>query len=214
MKIRSTENLIDFLDSEIAWRKRELTTIKNNVEKSRQTLELTAIRSGIVLLYAHWEGFLKIASEAYLDFVIRKGLKYNQLKSNFVAISIKQKLRDFEQTNKVTIQTQIIDFILNNHDEKAIINKENVIKTGSNLKSSNMREMMTAIGLDFTKYDTKSNLIDEQLLNYRNTIAHGQYLEIDANGYIMLHDEIRLMIESYKEDIENAAINSHFSKTS
>jgi hypothetical protein len=212
MKIRTKEQLTDYLDGEIAWRKKELTTLRSNVEKSSPKLEGTAIRSGLVLLYAHWEGFIKSSAEAYLDYVISKRLKYKNLAVNFMAISIKQKIKDFEQTDKATVHNQILNFIYNCDDQDALINKDNVIKTQSNLNSIILREMMTAIGLDFSPYETKSKLIDEQLLNYRNNIAHGQYLAVDNQEYLILHDEVRKMIDRFKTDIENAAILENFER--
>lgn len=212
MKIRTQENLTDFLNDEIAWRKKELSTIKTNVLKSNQKLEATAIRSGIVLLYAHWEGFIKCASEAYLEYVISRRLNYGDLTNNFIAISAKQKIKEFEDSNKATIHTQFIEFILNNHDERVQINKDNVIKTKSNLNSIILKEIISSIGLDFSPYETKSKMIDEQLLNYRNNVAHGQILQVDAKEYIFLHDEIRKMIDAYKTDIENAVVQSIFLK--
>ncbi|CAH0998047.1 hypothetical protein EMA8858_04182 [Emticicia aquatica] len=212
MKIRTQENLTDFLNDEIAWRKKELSTIKTNVLKSNQKLEATAIRSGIVLLYAHWEGFIKCASEAYLEYVISRRLNYGDLTNNFIAISAKQKIKEFEDSNKATIHTQFIEFILNNHDERIQINKDNVIKTKSNLNSIILKEIISSIGLDFSPYETKSKMIDEQLLNYRNNVAHGQILQVDAKEYIFLHDEIRKMIDAYKTDIENAVVQSIFLK--
>lgn len=214
MKIRTKEQLTDYLNDQIAWRKKELFTLRANVEKSSPKLEATAIRSGLVLLYAHWEGFIKCAAEVYLEYVISQKLNYGELKINFIAISAKQKLKEFEQTNKATVHNQIVEFILNNSADKAQINKDNVIKTQSNLNSIILKEIMTAIGLDFSPYETKSNLIDEQLLNYRNNVAHGQFLEVDVKEYILLHEEVRNMIDRFKTDVENAAIQSSFMRRS
>ena len=67
MKLRTVENLIDFLNEDIAWRKKELSSLKNNILQANVKLRLTAIRAGVVLLYAHWEGFIKRSAEAYLN---------------------------------------------------------------------------------------------------------------------------------------------------
>lgn len=196
----------------MAWRKKELTTIKTNVEKSNSKLESTAIRSAIVLLYAHWEGFIKIASEAYLEYVISKKLKYKDLSINFVALSVRQKLANFELSSKSTVHEQVVQFLYSCDNETATIVKEHVIKTKSNLNSIILKEMMATIGLDYSHYSTKANLIDEQLLNYRNNVAHGQFMFIDSKEYLDLHDEIRKMMENYKTDIENSALLELFER--
>ncbi len=214
MKIKSKEQLFDFLDKELSWRKKELFTLKSNVEKSNPKLEATALRSGIVLLYAHWEGFLKIAAESYLEYVISKKLKYKDLSNNFIAICAKQKIKEFEQTNKSTIYNQLIEFLFEHQEDRAVLSKESVIKTQSNLNSIILKEMMTSIGLDFTEYATKANLIDEQLLKYRNNIAHGKHLILDSKDYLLLHDEVRKMLEKFKTDVENAVLLSLYVKNS
>ncbi len=213
MKIKSKEQLFDFLDKELSWRKKELFTLKSNVEKSNPKLEATALRSGIVLLYAHWEGFLKIAAESYLEYVISKKLKYKDLSTSFIAICAKQRIKEFEQTNKSTIHNQLIEFLFEHQEDKAVLSKDNVIKTQSNLNSIILKEMMTSIGLDFTGYETKSNLIDEQLLKYRNNIAHGKYLILDSKDYLFLHEEVRKMLEKFKTDVENAVLLSLYKRT-
>lgn len=212
MKLRTLEDLIDCLDKEISWRKKELFTLKDGVVKSNSKLQPTAIRSGLVLLYAHWEGFFKKAAEAYLSFVNYQRLRLKDLSLNFVAICAKQKMNEFELTNKATIHNQVIDYLYNSQHEKATIKQDNVIKTDSNLNSIILKEMMAAIGIDFTPYETKANLIDEQLLKYRNNIAHGQYLEIGPKDYLILHEEIRKMIENFKTDIENAAVTQNYKR--
>jgi len=212
MKIRTREQLGDFLNNELSWRKKELFTLMSNVKKSSAKLQDTALRSAMVLLYAHWEGFMKRAAEAYLEYVINKKLKYKQLSICFLAISTKQKIKEFEQTNKSTIQNQFIEFLFHNQEDKAVINKENVIKTQSNLNSEILKEMMTSIGIDYTEYATKSNLIDEQLLKHRNDVAHGQRMEFDLRDYLILHEEVRKMLEKFKTDIENAALLAHYLK--
>jgi len=210
MKIRTREQLGDFLNNELSWRKKELFTLMSNVKKSSPKLQDTALRSAMVLLYAHWEGFMKRATGAYLEYVINKKLKYKQLSICFLAISTKQKIKEFEQTNKSTIQNQFIEFLFDNQEDKAVINKENVIKTQSNLNSEILKEMMTSIGIDYTEYATKSNLIDEQLLKHRNDVAHGQRMEFDLRDYLILHEEVRKMLEKFKTDIENAALLAHY----
>ena len=53
MKIRTVNELQDCIDSEMAWRKHELSAIRENVENARKFSKDTAVRAGIALLYAH-----------------------------------------------------------------------------------------------------------------------------------------------------------------
>lgn len=206
MKLRTIENLVDFLDEEMAWRKKELSSLKDDVEKTNIKLRATAIRSGIVMLYAHWEGFIKKSAEGYLNFIFYQRHSIKDLAINFVALCLRQKINEFQQSNKSYLHNQLIEYLFYNQHERAIFNYSNTIITGANLNSNRLFELMAALGMDFTPYETKANLIDEQLLKYRNEIAHGKYLGINDRDYLTLHNEVTKMIEYFKTDIVNAVI--------
>lgn len=212
MKIRTKESLSDFLDSDLAWRKKELTNLRNNIRTSKDKSLPTSLRAGTVLLYAHWEGFVKNAAETYLVYVKSHKLKINELDKCFLALAIKQKINEFDSTSKSTKHIQFIDYVLSPLDERAKINEENVIKTNSNLNFSTLKELLTTIGIDCTPYELKENLIDEKLLNYRNTIAHGQHLLVDKDEYDILHSEVLNMIIEIKNQIQNAVTLEKFKK--
>lgn len=205
MKIKTREQLVDLLDAELGWRKKELTFIKSNAVSNSANYK-TYLRSGILLLYAHWEGFIKNSCEFYLSYVKYQKLEYIELKENFIALGLKYNLSEFEQTNKSTIHCKIVEFLLNQLNERANIPNENIIKTGSNLNSTILREILTSIGIDFSDYELKSNLIDSILLKNRNSIAHGQYVELDDIEFTNLHSEILWIMDDIKTKLTNAAI--------
>lgn len=180
MKIRTIEQLSDILAEDLAWRKKELSEVKSLIELkdiSEQKYKLF-LRSGICILYAHWEGFVKLASNSYLEFVRMQKLSYDQLASNFVALAMKEKLKETKDTNKPSLYIPICDFFLFELNQKSNLPKE-AISTASNLSSEILKEIMSILGLNFADYSTKSKLIDEKLLKSRNEIAHGSYLLID-----------------------------------
>jgi hypothetical protein len=209
MKIRTKENFIDALDNEIAWRKKELSYLKGNV-KTNSPYFKTHLRTGIVLLYAHWEGFVKNACELYLTYIKSLRLKYEELGDNLIALSLKGDLRSLEQTNKATLHCQIVGFLLNSLSQRANIPNDNVIKTGSNLNSHILREILTTVGLDYSAYELKNNLIDTVLLKNRNSIAHGEYIELDEVDFNDLHLEIVIMMDDIKNKLSNMVVLETF----
>ena len=56
MKVRTKEQFIDLIDSEMAWRKKELSYLKGNVKENSPNYK-THLRSAIVLLYTSESGF-------------------------------------------------------------------------------------------------------------------------------------------------------------
>jgi hypothetical protein len=211
MKVRTTEQLIDKLASDLAWRKKELSEVKSLIElKNVSTQRHEAlIRSGVCLLYAHWEGFVKLASNSYLEHVAMQKLRYDQLASNFLALAMKEKLKEAKETNKPSLYIPICDFFISQLDSKCSLPKE-AISTASNLSSEILKEITNILGIDFSFYSTKSKLINEKLLKTRNEIAHGNYLLIDKKEYIELHTEVIAMLEIFRNQIENASLNKDF----
>ena len=59
MNIRTQEDLGEFLDRELAWRKKELSLVKLSLDSSRTEQIPSSVRAGICMLYAHWEGFIR-----------------------------------------------------------------------------------------------------------------------------------------------------------
>ena len=207
MTIRTVEQLNQTLSNELAWRKKELSTLKllaedrGGIPGKRDTL----VRAGVALLYAHWEGFIKAASTAYLEYVASKRLKYNELAVNFVALSMRSELNDAGATFKSAIHNRVAEFFINRLSEYSNVPSEGVIRT-SNLNSEELRNITDLLGLDYSIYETKQNLIDEKLLYSRNNIAHGSYLRIDLEEYIYVQQQVILMMDWFRNQIENCIL--------
>lgn len=215
MKIRTVNDFQDIIDSEMAWRKRELSAIRSNVASARKFAKDTAIRAGIALLYAHWEGAVKNIATYYLEYVSVLGISYGNLKPNFLAIALKNELKSFEESNKTTIHTTIVTDIINKQDIKSKISVEGIIKTNSNLNSDIFVEIMATIGLPCTDYESSYKLIDTVLLKKRNMIAHGERLEIldlDETRYYEIHDKILGLLQMFANQVLNAVILKQYLK--
>ena len=125
-----------------------------------------------------------------------------------MAITIKQKLAQFEETNKATFQTMIINSIFKKYSEISQIPTEKIISTNSNLNSVVFQEIMCTIGLKTDYYEQSYKMIDEVLLNMRNNIAHGERLEnisLDEKRYNEIHKIILELIDHFAIQVMNAA---------
>lgn len=208
MKIRTEEELQDAIDSELAWRKKELSAIKANVYSARNFAKNTALRSGIALLYAHWEGAIKNLAYYYLVYVSNLKIPYDRLKPNFLAISLKNDLKQFEETNKATLQTEIVNKLLSRYNQSSRIPTENIISANSNLNSTTFTEIMGVIGLSTDEYEGDYVLIDEVLLEMRNKIAHGEKLDLislDEERFNEIYSKMFMLIDRFSTQISNAA---------
>ena len=215
MSIRTAEQLSDRLATDLAWRKKELSEMKSLIEAKNVSDQRhkALVRSGVCILYSHWEGFVKLAANSYLEYVISKRLTYQELSSNFLALAMKEKLKEAKETNKPSLYIPVCEFFLSELNQRCILPKD-VISTASNLSSEILKEITYILGIDFSIYSTKSVLIDTKLLKTRNEIAHGNYSVFDRDEYLELHREVIGMLDIFRTEIENAAILEKFRQDS
>lgn len=207
MKIRTKEEFQDAVDNETSWRKKELSAINSNIATARKFTKNTALRSGIALLYAHWEGLIKNVASYYLSYVSFQNLTYAELKSNFLAMSIKEELKLFDSSNKATVHNYIVRSVKVKETEKAKIPYESIIKTNSNLNSHIFIEIMETIGLDYSQYQSSFNMLDEVLLKMRNEIAHGEKIEsisLDEERFEEMYTVITELMNKFVSQVTNA----------
>ena len=210
MRIRSLTQLIEVLDDDLAWRKRELTTVNFTLANSRRHQRGPLLRAAICLLYAHWEGFVKTAATGYISFVAHRGLSYRDLTPNFVALGLRAEIRDAGHSNRPTIHTGIVARLMSDLSDNAEIDWQNSVNTRSNLNIDTLREILALLGLNERNYLPKGPLLDIKLLANRNRVAHGERVEIDAGDYDILHSEIIQLADWFNTDVQNAAVTEQF----
>lgn len=203
-KIKTISQLQEVLDKEFSWRLKEIASLKIVVKTSDNLSKKTAVRAAIPLLYGHWEGFIKNASTYYLEFVNGQSLKYKDLQTCFVVFGVKRKINDLIGSKNSTVSISTLEFLRDEMNQRANLKIESAIRTEFNLSSKVFENIARSIGLSTSAYEPRYNLIDESLLNRRNHIAHGEYLDVDSEGFRGLADEILFLLRSYKTDIENA----------
>jgi len=89
MKSRPDEKLIFELTTALSNRKKEITDFYMYIQ-SCQSSGIAEIlnKSFILLLYAHWEGFIKEYTIKYFSFIISQKLVLSKLTENFLFVSI------------------------------------------------------------------------------------------------------------------------------
>lgn len=208
MNLNTVEKLSDKLDEELSWRRLELTNLKFNIETAEGNKLNTNLRASLVLLYSHWEGFVKQALTFYLQHVSQQKLHNNMLKYNFFALEMRNDIATISLSKKTSLHTQLISNIFNNMNNISNIPFKNQIDTKSNLNAELFQELMQTIGLDSSQYTPFFPLIDERLLGVRNSIAHGEAMQktqITKESYLELHEKMIKIIEMLKDQIINAA---------
>lgn len=170
------------------------------------------IRAGVALLYAHWEGFIKKSSEQYLSFVGSRGLRYNELKSCFSVFGLKSKLQTLAISRQSLANIDAFDFILLELGQTARLQLGSAINTESNLTSKVFSNIARSLDIDIASYTSRFKLIDESLVNRRNKIAHGEFLDIGGKEFGELLDAVLQIMREYKTALENAASTAAYKR--
>lgn len=204
MKIRSLEELDDKISQETVWRKRELTTSLKRLQGSPDS-QRVALRSGVLLLYAHWEGWVKNVAMLYLEYVRTQRLSYDELSEAFLGSALKSKFSEFERAFEPTTHNNFARFLREGLDTRATFSSE-LIRTESNLSSKVFSDVLVRLGLpQRSQYLTRAHLIDEKLVGLRNSIAHGQYAKLEEKDFRQLQSDILELLELFTDDVKNAA---------
>jgi len=215
MKIKSLEELQDKLDEDLSWRKKELFDFKQLLISDVQN-EKIFIRAGTALLCAHFEGFIRIASNYYIIYISHKNVPIQNLKSSFLALKLKKKFQECGKTTKISVHSSLFDKLEEIKDTLFFMKytEENkIITTNSNPSSEVVFEIMTSIGLDFSPFEPKKNYIDFNLLKNRHDVVHGEKTCLMKEDFLKTFDIILIIIEQYKEIIINAAENKQYLKS-
>lgn len=203
-KIRTLIELQETLDTEMSWRIKEISDFKLAAKRQPATSR-TFTRAGVALVYAHWEGFIKAASESYLNFVDNQGHIYRDLKTCFAVFGLKGRLALLNNSRKSKPNIEALEFVIAEIDKPAKMSMSNAIDTEANLTSKVFANIAASLDISISSYETKFNLIDESLVSRRNKVAHGEYLDLSSPDFVVLADEVLQMMRGYKIDIENAA---------
>lgn len=215
MKIRSLDELDNALDKDLSWRKHEISSITGEVFRAKKSVHIILMRAAIALMYAHWEGHIKKASQIYLAYLNHQAPKYSIMKENFSHISLYEKFGEGFSIKKYHSQKELFEYIISGLDCNFKVNFEKIINTESNLKSKVFLNLMHQLGLDTNWFETKDKFIDIKLVDNRNAIAHGDYINEEEikSAYTDIKKNLLEMIQTFHNIIKNAAANKDFLKS-
>ncbi|MFJ2554962.1 MULTISPECIES: MAE_28990/MAE_18760 family HEPN-like nuclease [unclassified Streptomyces] len=211
--IRTIENLESVLTEDLKWRTHEMQ-LWEQVASSCRSHQLPGIlRGGIALVYAHWEGYVKEGTRAYLEYVSRKGLKVGQLRSEIAAVALRSKLGRGEASKSSSTHTEIVELLRSADALPAKIPYTSAtIRTRSNLHFDTFADIMHSIGCDASRHEIYRSIIDKRLLRHRNDIAHGREEYVSLADWIDIRDRVLVILKDVRTQISNAATNEGYKR--
>lgn len=202
-KVRSREECLDAIQADSAWRKKEMALIKGRIFYDTERDIDPLLRSAVVLTYAHWEGFVKTASELYFahinEVIHRRAVKLSQHFSDLLM------WKKFRQKGEHLFTRNPVPFLTMRREWPCAAGEllpADTINTESNLSSDVLKRLTITLGVDYSFFETKEKLIDESLLKTRNQIAHGERIAVRRDEYETIDREIRQLIDHFQRLIE------------
>lgn len=168
------------IEQELDWRESELISLKLLVATTQKnSVRYEALlRSLLVMLYAHYEGFCKFAWEAYLDAIKRKKVKRKDCCEPLMIFSLKKDFRviagNFSAKDVWEYFSRKIPHMLNEE-----VKFDSSLETQSNLWPTLLKSNLEEIGLACTSIDTHETVL-RALVSRRTSIAHGQKSVINS----------------------------------
>ncbi len=212
IKIKSIEKLEELLIQDLSWRKKEMISLKILVEKDKVN-EPILLRAGIALLCAHFEGFIKRASNCYIGYVSEQKKLYSELKENFAALKMAKEFKSCSESEKHSVHKKLLvvyDNLTTRKFQEKYDEKNPYISTHSNPSSTELKEILETIGIESDIFETKATYIDSSLLDKRHQVVHGNRSDIDKNDFLTTFNIIIKLIEDYKDLIIDAAENKKY----
>ncbi|WP_242833103.1 MAE_28990/MAE_18760 family HEPN-like nuclease [Desulfosporosinus acidiphilus] len=181
------------------------------------------------MLYSHYEGFCKTAFLIYVKSINQEKILRSIANDFMVAGSLSEVFKAFNNTDK---KCKVFKNALP-HDEKLhrfarevdlvkefdnflqqIINiPESIVDVESNLKPLVLRKMLYRLGFQYDTFQVHEGLID-QLLNYRNNIAHGAIKNgLEQSDYDSIEKATYIVMEEIKKMIIDALQNKLYLKS-
>ena len=221
------DSLLNHLDEDLTWRKREITKLLflHNEDNS-----LIVIKSSILLLYSHWEGYIKNSCKQYLIYISDKNIKVSNLTKNFEAIALKGMVNEvYSSKDTLTLLNEIklLEKIeIGTHKKfnvpQDIIEEKNkdFINTKDNLSLKVFNSFLNIVGIGTIPIiPTRDKYIDEELLNQRNAISHGSKVDpnsiefnLELTDIMVLKDFIFLLMDHVKDELLTYSENEYYLK--
>ncbi|CAD7387440.1 MULTISPECIES: MAE_28990/MAE_18760 family HEPN-like nuclease [Xanthomonas] len=211
MKLRTSQQALDAIDGELAWRTKELNNLCRAVKDSRETFSDNLTRAAFTLVYAHWEGGVKKCATYYLDFVTRQKHSYEELRSNFVAIACANAIQQAASSGKLQQYAQVVDFLIFNQEERFQRSNLFEIQTESNLSSAVMESICFNVGIKMgSNFELSRNFIDRSLLKTRNSIAHGSAEPVDYRSLNESREKVVRLLTDFRTELQNSIVQKKY----
>lgn len=231
LEIVKMQDILEFrsdMEDSLSWRVNEFLALKNLL---RSDNNIPIVKTLIVMLYAHFEGFFKDCLECYIKYINSTDLVLSNFIDTIITASLSREYSSFEDFNKkckeLTTVPPAEEFLHRYHRRRELTKKfvsdylnkkvridEKIINTKSNLDYGVLQENLYILGLDYNYFSDKQNNITK-LVKLRNSVAHGSQREpIEFSEFEKIEEDILEIMEEiikylYKFCLEEKYLKSN-----
>lgn len=207
-KNRTLTELQENLTKDWQIRRNELSLLKDEFDKCDFEKKNLFAKTLIMLLYAHWEGFIKYSSECFLQYIHHLNLKFNDLDYGLFTICNLEIIKNYIESN-VTLKIEALKTIFDCQEITATIPYNYSIATYSKLNSETLNEICLIVGIDSTNFLMKKPIIDKRLVDLRNSVSHGNLVRVEIDELKGTYEAILNMLSEFSNLIQNKAFEIH-----
>ena len=190
------------LDRELAWRKKELISIYLDIPPIDDGSHTPKCRSALLMLYAHWEGFVKFAFTAYIEEAASCVSDPRDYSDSLLGLSVRSWVLKVSSRRDSTELGRVLRNAMDTAVPLPRFRTPKLIRTKSNVGPKVLHEILSTVGLDQRRFVDYESTVIKPLVSSRNAIAHGSgdpvvvgRLRHFHHRVLDLFEEIRLYLE-------------------
>lgn len=170
----SVESVLEEITINLDLRRLEITNLHRVVQSYvGKSLESTAVRMAIPILYANWEGYVKEVCQLYLEYIENSGIKVGELRADLLGYLWTSALKPLINGLNFANKKAIAEIALTCMEQKVRFQEsERIINTKSNLNFDVLEDIADHLCLDISNLLPLKQHINA-LVHIRNNIAHG-----------------------------------------
>lgn len=184
------------LEEDLSWRLDEIRHLRNSLlgEVDRDQWPAVAMRSILVLQYAHLEGFAKNSFSVYVTAVNRQGLRASEIHPHLFASALIEEFEavrrgagdteseDDRLTRRAKNHVQFVQRLRTLSGEVCSINVDSTVSMEMNFGRDVLRRTLYRLGIPEDSFDHAYYMALEFVRRTRNDIAHGNRRDRIAPG--------------------------------
>ena len=177
------------LDRERAWRKREILSLQTELSIAQGRWETTLVRSGFLLLYAHWEGFVRKAAVLCAEFVDHQvrvhEYKRAEVAPRYLSLALFRQYQTADGPSLERFVRTVSRGVVSLHDVMPDFTIKQLVTQRGTMDWLTFCSIMFSIGLEPEEATRELvRQIDVKILRPRHEMAHGGFLkQIDKADY-------------------------------